>query len=132
MGTFQFSVRWHALGREAELAAEQLAAGVTALGRANHAQRGYYSQAFFGMSIGFERAAKLIIIADHAIREHGSFPTSAMIRCKRRIRQNVEGGQLVYTDALASYAGLRWSHVHEVINHAHECVRGHVHTNTIE
>ena len=80
MGTFQFSVRWHALGREAELASEQLAAGVTALGRANHAQRGYYSQAFFGMSIGFERAAKLIIIADHAIREHGSFPTNQELK----------------------------------------------------
>jgi hypothetical protein len=42
---------WHALDREAELAAEQIASGITALGRANHAQKGYYTQAFFGLSI---------------------------------------------------------------------------------
>jgi len=30
-----FPLEWHTLGREAELAAEQLAIGVTALGRAN-------------------------------------------------------------------------------------------------
>jgi hypothetical protein len=33
-----FPPEWHALGREAELAAEQVASGVTILGRANHAQ----------------------------------------------------------------------------------------------
>ena len=48
-----FSPEWHALGREAELAGEQLALGVTALGRANHAQQGLYTQAFFALSIGF-------------------------------------------------------------------------------
>ena len=47
-----FSAEWRALQREAQLAAEQLAAGVTALGRANHAQTGLYSQAFFGLSVG--------------------------------------------------------------------------------
>jgi hypothetical protein len=42
-----FPLEWHTLGREAELAAEQLAIGVTALGRANHTQMGLYHQAFF-------------------------------------------------------------------------------------
>jgi len=69
-----FSPQWHALGREAELAAEQIASGVTALGRANHAEKGYYTQAFFGLSIGFERLAKLIILADYAITNSGKFP----------------------------------------------------------
>jgi hypothetical protein len=68
-----FSPEWHALGREAELAAEQIAAGVTALRRANHAQNGYYTQALFGLSIGLERLAKLIILADYAIDNSGRF-----------------------------------------------------------
>lgn len=68
--------QWRALQREAQLAAEQIAQGVTALGRANHAQTGLYAQAFFGLSIGLERLGKLIFIADHAIRFGGRFPTN--------------------------------------------------------
>ena len=67
-----FPPEWHALGREAELSAEQIAQGVTALGKANHAQKGIYTQAFFGLSIGLERLAKLILLADHAISNSGA------------------------------------------------------------
>ena len=70
-----FSAEWRALMREAQLSAEQIATGVTVLGRANHAQVGLYSQAFFGLSIGLERLGKRILIADHAIHSGGSFPT---------------------------------------------------------
>jgi hypothetical protein len=70
-----FSEEWHALRREAQLAAEQIALGVTALGKANHAELGI-TQAFFGLSIGLERLAKLILIADHAINNSGTFPTN--------------------------------------------------------
>jgi transposase-like protein len=59
-------------------------------------------------------------------------PNTQTDTVQRRNREHVEGGNLVYTDALASYAGLKWSHEHEVINHAFEYVRGNVHTNTIE
>lgn len=75
-----FSPQWHALGREAELAAEQLAMGVTLLGRANHAQKGLYLQAFFALSIGFERLAKLVLIADHAITHDGAWMSDAALR----------------------------------------------------
>jgi hypothetical protein len=71
-----FSDEWHALGREGQLAAEQIAVGITALGAANHAQPGIYIQAFFGLSIGLERLAKLILVADHAIDHSGAFPTN--------------------------------------------------------
>src|SRR5712671_1219251 len=70
----EFSPQWHAIGREGELAAEQLASGVTILGRANHAQKGLYAQAFFALSIGMERLAKLIFMADHAITNGGRYP----------------------------------------------------------
>jgi transposase-like protein len=48
------------------------------------------------------------------------------------IREHVESGAEVMTDALPSYVGLQPDYVHEVVNHALEYVRGHVHTNGIE
>lgn len=48
------------------------------------------------------------------------------------IREHVECGAEVMTDALPSYIGLQPDYVHEVVNHALEYVRGHVHTNGIE
>ena len=64
-----------ALCREAGLAAEHIAIGATALGRANHAQEAYYAQALFSLSIGFERSAKLAIAVDHALCNQGEFPS---------------------------------------------------------
>jgi hypothetical protein len=75
-----FSPQWHALGREAELAAEQLATGVTTLGRANHAYKGIYAQAFFSLSTGLERLAKLVLVADHAITTKGQWLTDSALR----------------------------------------------------
>jgi transposase-like protein len=48
------------------------------------------------------------------------------------IRQHVEKGSNVFTDALRSYNGLNQDYVHEVIDHAREYVRGNVHTNGLE
>jgi transposase-like protein len=48
------------------------------------------------------------------------------------VREHVEAGAALYTDALKSYIGLDKHYEHEVIDHAVEYVRGRVHTNTIE
>ncbi|MFZ1138137.1 MAG: IS1595 family transposase [Candidatus Sulfotelmatobacter sp.] len=48
------------------------------------------------------------------------------------VREHVEAGAALYTDALKSYVGLDKHFEHEVIDHAGEYVRGKVHTNTIE
>lgn len=48
------------------------------------------------------------------------------------VREQVEAGAALYTDALASYVGLDKDYDHEVVDHAVEYVRGRVHTNTIE
>ncbi len=48
------------------------------------------------------------------------------------VRQHVETGSAVYSDALASYQGLAPEYVHEVIDHAESYVLGHVHTNGLE
>lgn len=75
-----FSPEWIALGREADLAVEQLCSGINALGKANHAQTGLYAQAFFGLSIGFERLCKIAIVADYAIQNAGRYPNNKYLK----------------------------------------------------
>lgn len=48
------------------------------------------------------------------------------------VRSKVEAGANLYTDALASYAGLDREYVHNVIDHAEAYVDGAVHTNGLE
>lgn len=74
------SPEYIALIREAGIAAELLASGVTALGKANYAQHGWYNQAFFNLSIGLERAAKLVIIVDYALDHTGIFPSNQELK----------------------------------------------------
>ena len=51
---------------------------------------------------------------------------------QHEIREHVETGSLVCTDALRSYNGLNRNFLHQVIDHAKEYVRGNVHTNGLE
>ncbi len=48
------------------------------------------------------------------------------------VRETVEAGARVLTDSWAAYRGLDHDYTHEVVNHAHEYVRGTIHTNGIE
>lgn len=48
------------------------------------------------------------------------------------VRANVARGSELYTDALASYAGLSPEFVHQFIDHAETHARGSVHTNGLE
>jgi hypothetical protein len=72
--------KWRALGREAALASEHIALGVSALGRANHSQYAYYSEAFFALSVGLERSCKLGLVVDYALRNGGTFPRTPDVR----------------------------------------------------
>lgn len=83
---------WHALRREASLVSQLIGSGATALGRASYAEGfGEYYTAFFGLSIGIERLAKLILIADHAIDHNGALPdTKAVKAYGHKIRELVE------------------------------------------
>ncbi len=47
------------------------------------------------------------------------------------VRQHVEAGSAIFTDALKSYEGLS-EFEHQVVDHAVEYVRGNVHTNGLE
>jgi hypothetical protein len=77
---FQHSETWRALAHEADLAAEHIAFGVTVLGQANYTHIAYYFQAFFSLSIGFERTCKLALLLDYAIDHGGMFPTEKAVR----------------------------------------------------
>ncbi|MGD0273084.1 MAG: hypothetical protein ABSB96_05085 [Gaiellaceae bacterium] len=74
------NLTWQALAREAGLAAEHIAIGVTALGRANYAKHAYYQQAFFALSIGFERSSKIALSVDHALDNGGAFQDGQTLR----------------------------------------------------
>jgi transposase-like protein len=48
------------------------------------------------------------------------------------VRENVEPGSALYSDAIQSYDGLKDAYVHQVIDHAEAYVNGRVHTNGLE
>lgn len=71
------------------------------------------------------------------LERHGEARTFVVPTTKRRdvqakVRENVEPGSEVYTDALASYLGLSPEYVHGVIDHAEAYVNGRIHTNGME
>ncbi|HYM78421.1 MAG TPA: IS1595 family transposase [Candidatus Dormibacteraeota bacterium] len=48
------------------------------------------------------------------------------------VREQVQAGAALYTDALKAYIGLDTDYGHQVVDHAVEYVHGRVHTNTLE
>lgn len=48
------------------------------------------------------------------------------------VKAHVQPGAEVFTDALKSYEGLDGEYAHQVVDHAIEYVKGHVHTNGME
>jgi hypothetical protein len=72
---------WHSVRREAALVRHLVGSGATALGRASYADKmGEYYTAFFGLSVGLERLAKLILVADFAISNGGTMPSEKIVR----------------------------------------------------
>jgi transposase-like protein len=61
-----------------------------------------------------------------------AIPNVRAATLQTEIRDNVERGSHLYTDAWTSYRGLGGEYNHEVIDHTVEYVRGAVHTNGIE
>jgi hypothetical protein len=68
--------RFIALNREAELAKRVTCSGLSALRKASPARSGIYYDAFFGISIGLERLAKLIWLVDECVQRGGTFPSN--------------------------------------------------------
>ena len=75
------------------------------MGWANYAQKAYYAQAFFALSIGFERSTKVALVVDHALRLGGKFPSDHEL--KRVLKQF--GHDLRKLLDNADEIGLRWA-----------------------
>ncbi len=72
---------WRAVGREAALVSQLVGSGATALGRASYADKvGEYYTAFFGLSIGIERLAKLVLVVEYALTNGGRLPGQAVVK----------------------------------------------------
>jgi len=77
------------------------------------------------------------LLERHGPDGHSTVRTKVIANRKRHalvpvVRENVEAGSNVFTDAFQPYNDLRVDYVHEVVDHAEEYVRGKVHTNGIE
>lgn len=59
-------------------------------------------------------------------------PNTRMLTLHMRLRDNVEPGATLYTDAWRAYASEHRRYIHRVIDHSVEYVRGEIHTNGIE
>jgi transposase-like protein len=72
-----------------------------------------------------------------AVLERGGEIRAKVVRTRRKkdvqalVRENVEAGSNLYTDALKSYEGLS-EFAHQVVDHAETYVDGQVHTNGCE
>ena len=59
-------------------------------------------------------------------------PTCRKHELQKHVRENVQAGSALFSDALQSYNGLSADYQHAVVDHAVEYARGNVHTNTME
>ena len=73
-----------------------------------------------------------------AVLEHGGKVRATVVKNRRKkalqslVRDNVEVGSALYSDALKSYEGLADDFAHQAIGHAEAYVNGQVHTNGME
>ena len=75
------SKEWRAIALEAKLTRQLCGAGLTAISRANYADgMGEYYTAFFSLSVGIERLAKLILCVEHYMNNAGAFPLEKEMR----------------------------------------------------
>jgi transposase-like protein len=85
---------------------------------------------------GMDKSAVMGLLERHGPDGHSRVRVKPIANRKKKtltaeVRQHVEPGSNLYTDALASYEGLS-EFEHGVIDHAESYVRGKVHTNGLE
>ena len=86
---------------------------------------------------GAGKAIVVGILERHGGPGHSMVKASVVTNRKKgslqsHVRQNVELGSAVYTDAFKSYEGLNGDYLHEAVDHAETYVNGAVHTNGLE
>lgn len=86
-------------------------------------------------ALGRGYAGKVAVMG--LLQRHGEVRTLVIDNTRRgtlqpKVREHVEKGTEVFTDALASYTGLDNEYIHQVIDHAECYAKGKVHTNGLE
>jgi transposase-like protein len=86
---------------------------------------------------GMGKVAVMGLLSRHGEDGHSTVKAKVVPNVKRQtlapeVRQHVEQGSEVFTDALASYSDLGAEYVHGVIDHAESYVEGKIHTNGLE
>jgi transposase-like protein len=83
------------------------------------------------------KAAVMGLLARHGEDGHSTVRAKVVPNTRNKtlgpeVRQHVEPGAEVFTDALASYNDLSADYVHKVIDHAECYAEGRIHTNGME
>ena len=86
---------------------------------------------------GMDKSAVMGLLERHGPDGHSRVRVKHVPNVRRKtlapeVRQHVEPGASVYSDALKSYDGLSDTYTHRVIDHAETYVKGRVHTNGME
>jgi transposase-like protein len=86
---------------------------------------------------GAGKTAVMGLLERHGPDGHSRVRTKIVPNVRRRtlhreIRDNVQEGSEMFTDALNSYRGLEPDYTHNVIDHAERYVDGNIHTNGME
>ncbi len=86
---------------------------------------------------GVGKVAVMGLLERHSEQGHSTVKTEIVPNTSRsmlhgKVREHVESGSEVVTDALPSYKGLSPEFVHQVVDHAEAYVIGKVHTNGLE
>jgi transposase-like protein len=85
--------------------------------------------------LGTGGAGKVAVMG--LLERHGEVRTKVLPNVRKgtlqaQVREHVEPGSEVFTDALLSYEGLDAEYIHQVIDHAEAYARGNVRTNGLE
>lgn len=100
-------------------------------GKARNMHRSVRSRRIKGTG-GMGKVAVMGLLERHGEVRTRVIPDASQETMRPHIREHVETGAAVYTDAHGGYATLNAEYIHQVINHAEKYVDGQVHTNGIE
>ncbi len=75
-----YNERFRTLIEEGQFTNQILGSGVTLLGKANYAEKGYYFTSFTAISTGLERIGKLCLILDSYIQNSGEFSDKRVLK----------------------------------------------------
>src|SRR6202035_761775 len=86
---------------------------------------------------GMGKGAVMGLLERHGEDGHSKVKAKVVPNVRRKtlspeVRQHVEEGSEVFTDALKSYSDLGADYVHQVIDHAESYAKGKIHTNGLE